>query len=312
MRLPISSTRLMSAAGIIVVWLGAVAPELRAQVDISAWPQVRVEMLVLDANGEPMAGLNKDALVVNEGKKSHGIIDLQPAQEPQSVCVLIDASGSMYTRLSLVLTKARRLVKNLPAGDEVCVASFSRGMQLDQGLTGDRRTVEPALARVKASGDGTALRDSLAALSEYMRGASKYKSRAIVLFSDGADNSSKAGWDQMKKGFEAEGSPVVHMICLPPAMGNARAKQVDPEEKSAMRLSRPTGGLTYFPHNMTDINSIVDNLGQVLQSRYVATFEAENATKDGQEQWMQVSFEKSHRMGKAEVLAPEGYYAPNH
>jgi len=60
---------------------------------------------------------------------------------------------------------------------------------------------------------------------------------------------------------------------------------------------------------MTDIHSIVDNLGQVLRSRYVATFEAENAAKDGQEQWVHISFEKSRRMEKAEVLAFEGYDA---
>jgi len=291
---------------------GVLATSAWSQVDVSAWPQVRVEMLALGGNGEPLAGLSKDALVVNEGKKAHGVLDVQPAQEPQSVCVLIDASGSMYTRLSLVLTKARRLVKNLPAGDEVCVASFSRGMELNLALTGDRRAVEPALGQVKASDSGSAVRDSLAALAEYMRGTAKFKSRAIVLFSDGADNSSKLKWEQMKQGFEADGSPVVHMICLPPAMGNARYKQVDPEERAAERLSKPTGGLTYFPHNMTDINSIVDNLGKVLATRYVVTFVAENAAKDGQEQRMQMSFEKSHRTEKAEVLAPEGYYAPSH
>jgi VWFA-related protein len=282
----------------------------RGQVDTSGWPQVRVEMLALDPQGEPMAGLTKDALVVKEGKQAHPVLDLQPASGPQSICILIDSSASMYTRLSLVVTKARRLLKSLPPGDEVCVASFSSGLTLDRQLTMDHRAAESGLTRVKGSGDGTALRDSLAAVSDYMRATAQNKSRAIVLFSDGADNSSKANWKKLQQEMELAGSPVVHMVCVPAAFGNARAKQGDPEEGSATRLSRPTGGLTYFPHNMTDINSIVDNLALVLQSRYVLTFQAENAAKDGQEQWMQVSLEKAHRIGHAEVLAPEGYYAP--
>jgi len=175
---------------------GARAP---GQVDTSAWPQVRVELLVLDPQGEPMAGLTKEALVVNEGKKAHAVLDLQPAPEPQSICVVIDSSASMYTRLSLVVTKARRLLKSLPPGDEVCVASFSSGLTLDQPLTLDHKAGESGLTRVKGSGDGTALRDSLAAVSEYMRGTAQNKSRAIILFSDGADNSSKANWKKLQQ-----------------------------------------------------------------------------------------------------------------
>jgi VWFA-related protein len=283
-----------------------------AQVDVSGWPQVRVEMIALDAQGEPLRGLTKDALVVKEtDREPHAINDLQPDGEPQSVCVLVDAAGLMYDRLGVVLAKARRLVKTLPAEDEVCVADYANDLFLDQKFTNDRAALDAALSQVRASG-GAGERDALIALAGYMRTLSKYKSRAIILFSDGRDDKSKAGWGEVTKVMESQGSPVVHLICVPQAFGNAKAKQNDPEMKAALEVTKPTGGLTYFPHNMTDFNSIVDNLESVLRSRYVLTFQAENTTRSGQEQPMQVSFEKTHRTEKAEVLAPEGYYAPSH
>ena len=99
--------------------------EAHGQVDVSAWPQVQMEVLALDAQGIRLEGLTKDELVVKEGKKAHAIVALKPASEPQSICLLIDASGSMYTRLDVVLTKARRFAKSLPPDDEICVADFS-------------------------------------------------------------------------------------------------------------------------------------------------------------------------------------------
>ena len=287
-------------------------PGASAQVDISAWPQVRVEMVALNAQGEPLTGLTKEALMVRESdKQPHAIDDLKPTEEPQSICVLVDAAGLMYDRLSVELAKARRLVKTLPAEDEVCVADYANDLFLDQKFTSDREALDKGLTLVKASG-GAAERDALVALAGYMRQSSKYRSRAIILFSDGRDDKSRAEWEDVTKLMESQGSPVVHLICLPAAFGNARAKQGDPQQKAAQRVTKPTGGLTYFPHNMEDFNSIVDNLETVLKARYVLTFTAENTTRDGQEQRMEVSFDKTHRTEKAEVLAPEGFYAPSH
>ncbi len=295
----------------MVLWLLAPGAWARAQVDVSAWPQVRMEVVALEATGEPMAGLTRDALVVKEGRQPHPVDDVQPGMGPQSVCVLIDASGSMYDRLSLVLTKARRFIRTLPAEDEVCLAEFATDSFIDQNLTQDKAAAQAALGHIKASG-GTSERDALLALAGYMRKEAKNKSRAIVIFGDADDNSSKTNWQDFVQGMEIAGTPVVHFICLPPAMGNARWKQGDPKAGPATKVSRIGGGLTYFPHNMNDINSIVDNLAGLLQSRYVVTFTAENTTKDGQGQAMQVLFEKTHRSKDAVVLAPEGYYAPSH
>jgi Ca-activated chloride channel family protein len=280
------------------------------QVDLSAWPQVRMEVLALDQNGMPVPGVAADALVARGLRKPVAVTNLEPTEEPQSVCVLVDASDSLGDGLSMVQTKARRLLKKLSVDDEVCVAAFSSKLWIAQPLTKDRAAVLQALTQVRPTG-GTQLRDGLVDLAQYMRGAGRFRSRAIILISDGSDRHSLATNEQLKRELEAEGSPVVHMICLPEAFGRARNKQYELREGTAFKLHELSGGLTYFPHTMADIDAIVDTLPDTMRTRYIVTYAAESAARDGHEERIEISFDKAHQNMKARIQGPEGYYAPS-
>ncbi len=281
-----------------------------SQVDLSAWPQVRMEVLAVDPNGLPVPGLTADEVVARGLRKPFAVTALEPSTEPQSVCVLIVASDSLGDGLSLVMTKARRLLKNLPQDDEVCLAAFSSKLWIAQPLTGDRGAVLQALTQVQPMG-GTQLRDGLVDLARYMRGAARFRSRAVILISDGADRHSTATNEQLKREYEAEGSPVVHMICLPEAFGRARNKQYNPHENMAFKLHEFSGRLTYFPHTGVDIDAVVDTLPQTMRTRYIVTYAAENAVRDGHEERIEIAFDKTHQGMNARIQGPEGYYAPS-
>jgi VWFA-related protein len=281
-----------------------------SQVDLSAWPQVRMEVLAVDPNGLPVPGVTADALVARGPQKPVAVTALEQSTEPQSVCVLVDASDSLGDGLSMVLTKTRRLLRNLPTDDEVCLASFSTELSVTQTFTGDHGAVLQALTQVQPT-QGTRLRDSLIDLAQYMRGKARFRSRVILLISDGYDRHSSATTEQLKRELETDGSPMVHMICLPTAFGSSRDKQYEPHEDTAFKLHEFTGGLTYFPHTMTDINVIVDTLPKTMRERYVVTYAAENAKRDGHEERIQIAINKAHRDMNARIQGPEEYYAPS-
>jgi VWFA-related protein len=283
---------------------------VQAQVDVSGWPQVKMEVLAVDRDGLPVPAISADALQVYAGGKPQPVVDLTPAIDPQSVCVLIDASDSVGDGLSLVRAKVRRLLMKLPADDEVCVAAFSSTLAIVQPMTADRGADLAALDQVQPAG-GTQLRDALLQLSAYMRTASRNKSRAIILFSDGVDRKSEISQVNLRRALEMAGNPVVHMVVLPEAFGHARRKQVDPHESAAFAITGLGGGLTYFPHTMGDLNGIVEGLPQAMRSRYVLTLVAKNSAKDGHEERVQVSFDRAHRSQGTEIRTPEGYYAPS-
>jgi VWFA-related protein len=280
------------------------------QVDLSAWPQVRMEVLAVDPDGAPVQGITADALVARGLRNNVAVSAFEPSADPQSVCVLIDASDSLGDGLSLVQTKVRRLLKKLPANDEVCVAAFSSQLSLAQPLTADHAAVLQALAQLKPA-QGTQLRDGLLDLAAYMRQSARFKSRVIVLVSDGTDRHSAASTGQLKHELETEGSPTVHMICLPVGFGSARYKQVDLNRGAAFSLTEVGGGLTYFPHTIVDIDAIMDHLPETIANRYVLTYQAQNAARDGHEERIDISLDRAHQNISARIRAPEGYYAPS-
>ena len=214
-----------------------------SQVDLSAWPQVRMEVLAVDPDGSPVAGVTADELVARGLGKPFTVTALEPSKEPQSVCVLIDASDSLGDGLSLVQTKLRRLLKKLPADDEVCLATFSSRLWMVQPLTTEHGAALQALTQLKPAG-GTQLRDGLLELADYMRGSARFKSRTIILVSDGTDRHSATSTVHLKQALEAEGSPTVHMVCLPTGFGHALYKQYDLHSGTAFNLTEVSGGLT--------------------------------------------------------------------
>jgi len=303
-------SRRVFAGGVqLALVLALAAGSARGQVDLSAWPQVRMEVLAVDQDGLPVPGVTVDALVARGERKQLAVNGLKPSTEPQSVCVLVDASDSIGDGLAIVQAKVRRLLRKLPADDEVCMAAFSSKLWIAQPLTEDRGAVLQALAQMRPAA-GTQLRDGLLDLSSYMRGAARFRSRAIILIGDGSDRHSTATTEQLKRELEAEGSPVVHMICLPVAFGRARAKQYEPHEGTAFKLHEFSGGLTYFPHTIADIDAIVDTLPETIRNRYIVTYAAENAARDGHEERIEILFDRAHQSMKARIQGPEGYYAP--
>src|SRR5579859_411846 len=101
------------AGGLALAALVLSARGASCQVDLSGWPQVRMEVLAVDPDGMPVQGVTADALVVRGLQKPVAVIGLESSAEPQSVCVLVDASDSLGDGLSLVQTKVRRLLKKL-------------------------------------------------------------------------------------------------------------------------------------------------------------------------------------------------------
>ncbi len=278
----------------------------RAQVEVSAWPRVRMNLMVMDGQDAPMRGLTAAALTVQEGKSPVNSVTLTLDGEPQSLCLLIDSSGSMYDRLDAVRAAAKRLLESLPAEDEICVADFSVPAYVDQDLTTDRTLDATGLQYIKASG-GTALRDAVIAMSAYLRKNGKYKSRAIILVSDGEDNASVADEDKLRTEMLAAGSAVVHLLCVP-----SPHKHGCGSEKPALRLTRMGGGLTYFPHDAVETEAAVDHLNAALRARYLLSYEPQDRARSGDLRRVDVSLDKANATKKATVLAPEGYYAPSH
>jgi Ca-activated chloride channel homolog len=283
-----------------------------AQVDVSAWPQVRMELLAADGNGDVLRGLTADDLTLSENRKPVKVDELRPLSGPMSVCLLIDASGSMYTKRQSVDAAAKRLIADLPPEDEYCVADFSSSAFIDQNLTTDRKLAAKALSYIKNSG-GTAFYDALSALGDYMRKSARNPSRTILVLSDGADNASKLDMNGLRREWQQPGMPSLHVIWIPSSKGSDNAdspSEEKHEQKAVLTVAKMGGGFVFFPRDAAELTACSDNLIDALKNRYLLTYTSEDPSKDGRERQLDVGLDKAHQKAKDVVRAPEGYYAP--
>lgn len=101
--------------------------------------------------------------------------------------ILMDASGSMTSRLDRARTAALQYVSRLPAEDRVMVASFNHNMVLHTPVTRDRDRVRQALEGVE-TGDYTAFNDALYYVIRYL--SSRPERKVMILLTDGCDTAS--------------------------------------------------------------------------------------------------------------------------
>jgi len=108
---------------------------------------------------------------------------------PVSVGILLDTSGSMQPKMSAATEAVEHFINKVHPDDDIFLMSFARTIKLEQDFTSNRRKLSQALKNIQFTG-GTPLFDALqAGLDKMQRGV--HKKRAILVISDGFDESSK-------------------------------------------------------------------------------------------------------------------------
>ena len=160
---------------------------------------VRVEVVelpvtVFDREGKLVTGLPRDAFRVFEDGKEVPLEAFATTEElPLALGILVDTSGSMLEEFPEVRQAvggfASRLLR---PGDRYFLMTFAFEPRMQLEWATDPQGLVGALERVTPEG-GTALFDAVVRALELFRG--RRGRSALVLLSDGDDNSSRASWD---------------------------------------------------------------------------------------------------------------------
>ncbi|HEX8283611.1 MAG TPA: VWA domain-containing protein [Pyrinomonadaceae bacterium] len=150
---------------------------------------VTVPVSVLDRDGRFIGGLGKEDFRVFEDGVEQQVAYFAPVEQPFTVALVIDTSGSTRFKLEDIQDAALAFVDQLRPDDRVTVVSFDDEVRVLSEVTSDRRALREAIRRTRP-GQGTRLYDAVDLVIN--RQLSSVKGRkAIVLFTDGVDTSSK-------------------------------------------------------------------------------------------------------------------------
>jgi len=150
---------------------------------------VTVPVSVMDRDGRYVPNLNKEDFRIWEDGVEQQVAFFASVDKPFSVVLMLDTSPSTQFRLEDIQDAAITFVNQLRPDDKVMVVSFNDDIKMLSDLTSDRFKLQRAIQRAH-TGDGTRLYDAVdVVINQRLNRLDGRK--AIVLFTDGVDTTSK-------------------------------------------------------------------------------------------------------------------------
>jgi VWFA-related protein len=215
-----------------------------------------------------------------------------------TVALVLDTTGSMMAALPALKGSALKLIDDLRPIDTVAVYSFNESVNELQSFTTNKDLARRAILRTRAAGN-TGLHDALVRVSHDLAGRSGKK--AIVVFTDGADNVSALTADAV---IRAANSANVRVYTI--SHGDALASHDLTDELA--NLARSTGGLSFAIANPSQIDGVFEHIAQDLLHGYFLAFQP--APVDGSREWrtIQIVLRDNGDVNPPKARARSGYF----
>src|SRR6267378_4202861 len=150
---------------------------------------VSIPVSVMDRDGKYIPNLRKEDFRVWEDGVEQRVAYFASTEKPFTVALLIDTSGSTRFKLEEIQGAAIAFVNQLRPDDRVMVVSFDDKIRVLSQSTNDRSALRNAILQTRI-GSGTRLYDAVdQVINQHFNRIEGRK--AIVLFTDGVDTTSK-------------------------------------------------------------------------------------------------------------------------
>ena len=247
---------------------------------------VEVSIIVKDGDGFRVRDLSRSDFVVLEDGVEQEVRDFVHERAPLSLVLVLDSSGSMEGRLWSLKKAAIDFVDKVDPDVPVQVVDFDHDIRLQQEFTLDRSMVKKAINRLEVGG-GTHLWD--AAYSGAFALTGRDTRRAVVLFTDGVDQSEGDEEERMVSGIDevvdVARQDRVQFYCI------GFGRKID--EENMTRLSEQTGGVYYHATSTRQFREVYDSILADVAAQYVLTYQPSNTAQDGSVRRIEVKLSRA-------------------
>lgn len=282
---------------------------------------ITVPAQVMDRNGRYVGNLRKEDFQIYENGVAQEVSYFGSVEQPFTVALLLDVSGSTQTQLQALRTAANAFISHMRPNDSLLIVSFDGKINVltEAVKVGDLRKQK---LRLDAINDGTILYDAVDVVLN-QRLAKLSGRKAIVLLTDGVDQGSKRA---SRKGNlrDAEESDVliytVQYNTLPQLP--ERLKQItNPKVKARIQakmekeyavgsvylreLAEKTGGRLYNADNLGDIQQSFGSITEELGRQYSLGYYPKGQVRPGETREIKVRV----RVPNLVVKARDSYVA---
>lgn len=253
---------------------------------------VNLDVRVVDRNSRPISNLLENDFKIYEDGVVQKIEFFSKSEVPTNYSLVIDNSGSLRSQLDKVIEAGKIMVNANRPDDETSVIRFvSRDkISIEQPFTPDKEELFYRLDNLFVEGGQTAVRDAVylavQSLEEYEKSnkINDRKRRAIVLISDGEDRDSFFGETELFQLLREANVQIYTIGFVADLDKDGSLIRKSPQKKARNfleRLAQETGGKSYFPDNVSELNGIAQDIAAELRTQYSIGYIPTNDNKDG-------------------------------
>lgn len=286
---------------------------------------VTVPVTVVDRYGRYVPLLQRENFKIFEDGIEQKLAYFAPTDQPITVVLLIDTSGSTQFRLEDIQEAAIAFVSKLKTDDSVMVMSFDDRISVLTKPTKDRELITKSIRRTRTGG-GTRLYDAVDSIfTQHLRTIAGRK--AVVLFTDGVDTTShRASYDSTLRqaeesdapiysvDFDTSGSNTIFTQGLPlprgrgtilglPLPGTSLPGTNTGDYKRAVAylhaLSNSTGGRFYSGDTLFGIGQAFTWIAEELSRQYSLGYYPKTTAQNGQRRMIKVRVSEPELVVKA-------------
>ena len=255
-----------------------------------------------------MTGLDKENFRIYEDKVEQEIAHLTSEDAPLSVGVVFDTSGSMGTKLAWSRQAVWQFMKIANPEDEFFLIEFADSPKLTIKFTQNAEEIQNQLLFTQPKGR-TALLDAVYLAMNQMKKARNPR-KAILIISDGGDNSSRYTEGEVKNAVRESDVQIYGIGIYEPLGGRGRTLEEAEGPGLLSTLAEQTGGRAFTIENLAELPDVAGKIGVELRNQYVLYYTPKNRTRDGKYRRVQVKLVKSAGLPALRAAFRTGYFAP--
>jgi len=261
---------------------------LPAVVLLSLWPilgasgrtqeqrrgQIRVETnlvdilaSVIDAQGQPVAGLRQDQFELSEEGVPQKIERFEAeTNRPLDLALMVDSSASTFKDLKFENEAAAHFIRQVVRpGDRLAVFEFDEDVTQVAEFSDNIPELQAAVRRI-VPGAGTSIYDALVLGSRVLRRRPEGRRRAFVLVTDAGETTSVAKFEDARHAAIASEALIYSIIIRPVKNENGRNTA---GEHALITITESTGGAMFILDELSQLDTMFDRIDRELRTQYL-------------------------------------------
>ena len=269
---------------------------------------VLVPVTVTDPEDRLITDLNQERFRIYDDNVEQQIQHFTLEDAPVSVVFVFDASGSMREKLPKARQAVSEFARVSNPEDEFALIVFNNQARVQVGFTQESGDIVNGLTFVQAQGR-TALLDAVCLALNQVRHA-RHARKAIVILSDGGDNSSRYRETEVKKRLREADAQIYSVAIVNPIAGHV----IMPDEFSGPlllnSLATRSGGMFFEVDGGDALAGVATKIGNALRNQYVLAYSPSTVQRDGKYHRITVKLDNAKGTLKLKATFRSSYLAP--